>query len=112
MIADFIDFGLSAERHAGHRVSGKAMGKASGGVGAGDGLAAIKTMTDEIDIYRTANLLIRQHGAMGAVIHAAQRADELLAAGDMDGRRVWLKVLKAVKVISDASPPGGSAVVH
>lgn len=69
-------------------------------------------MTDEIDIYRTANLLVKQHGEMEAAIHAAQRADELLDAGDMQGRRVWLKVLKAVRELSDGEPPGDGQVVH
>lgn len=45
-------------------------------------------MTEEIDIYRTANTLIKQHGDERAELFAAMRADELLEAGDMDGRRV------------------------
>ena len=52
-------------------------------------------MTTEIDIYRTANLIIKQRGPLEAKIEAAQRADELLAAGDMDGRGVWLRVVEA-----------------
>ncbi len=36
-------------------------------------------MTSDIDIHRTANVLIKQHGD-DAPIHAATRADELLAA--------------------------------
>ncbi len=47
-------------------------------------------MTSDLDIYRTANLLMKQRGALEAKIEAAQRADELLAAGDMEGRSVWL----------------------
>ncbi len=43
-------------------------------------------MTSEIDIYRTAGELIRQHGDK-ATIHAAMRADELMKAGGMDGSR-------------------------
>lgn len=69
-------------------------------------------MTDEIDIYRTASLLMKQHGEMEAAIHAAQRADELMDAGDMEGRSVWLKVLKAVKELSETEPPGDGTVVH
>lgn len=69
-------------------------------------------MIEEIDIYRTANLLIRKHGAVSAEIKAAQRADELLAGGDMDGRRVWLRVLGAVREISDTDPPGDEVSVH
>ena len=44
-------------------------------------------MTSNIDIYQTANELIKQHGD-DAPIHAAMRADELLNAGDMDGQAV------------------------
>ncbi len=54
-------------------------------------------VTSDLDIYRTANALINQHGDMDAEMHAAMRADELLEAGDMDGRRVWLRVLEAVR---------------
>ncbi len=41
-------------------------------------------MISDLDIYRTANILVRQHGE-DAPIHAAMRADELLDAGDLDG---------------------------
>ncbi len=61
-------------------------------------------MTDQRDIYRSAKLLIDQHGAVEAEIHAAQRADALLEQGDMDGRRVWLRVLDAVKELSEIDP--------
>ncbi len=53
-------------------------------------------MTPGLDIYRSAKLLIDQHGDE-APIHAAVRADALLDQGDMDGRAVWLRVLKAVE---------------
>ena len=38
-------------------------------------------MTSDLDIYRTASVLIREH----ADLIAAQRADSFLEAGDMDG---------------------------
>ena len=41
-------------------------------------------MTEETDIWRAADLLVKRHGA-NAVIVAAQRADELLVNGDVDG---------------------------
>ncbi len=47
--------------------------------------AAADAMTSDLDIYRTASLLIEQHGDQ-ATIHDAMRADELLEAGDIDGR--------------------------
>ena len=46
-------------------------------------------VTDDID--RTAKFLVDRHGD-DAPIRAAMRADELMNAGDMDGRAVWLRV--------------------
>ena len=66
-------------------------------------------MTDQRDIYRSAKLLIDQYGAVEAEVHAAQRADALLEAGDLDGRQVWLRILEAVKELSDTTPTG---VIH
>ncbi len=43
-------------------------------------------MTSDLDIYRSANLLVKQHGE-DAPIHAAMRADATLDAGDLDGYR-------------------------
>jgi len=37
-----------------------------------------------LDIYRAANLLVKQHGP-DAPIHAAMRADAMLEKGDLDG---------------------------
>ena len=42
-------------------------------------------VTSGLDIYRTANLLIKQHGAE-APVHAAMRADAMIEKGDRDGR--------------------------
>ncbi len=53
-------------------------------------------MTSDLDIYRAANVLIREHGDE-APIHAAMRHDELLEAGDMDGCAVWRRIIRAVK---------------
>ena len=53
-------------------------------------------MIPDIDIWRSANLLIKQHGE-DAVLEAAQCADTLLDKGDMDGCRVWKQILKAIE---------------
>ncbi len=47
-------------------------------------------MIADLDIYHTANLLIRQHG-QDAPIHAAMRADAMLEKGDLDGYHVHRK---------------------
>lgn len=66
-------------------------------------------MTPEIDIYRTASVLIRGHGDE-ADLAAVQRADSFLEAGDMDGSVVWRRVLKASKEIQRQQPREGETV--
>jgi hypothetical protein len=41
-------------------------------------------MVDDFGILRAANILIKRHGT-DASLAAAQRAEELLAAGDVEG---------------------------
>ena len=53
-------------------------------------------MLDDIDIFRSAKLLIDRHGE-DAPIQAAMRADALMDQGDMDGRAVWLRIKSAVE---------------
>ncbi|MCH9050502.1 MAG: hypothetical protein IIA72_05405 [Proteobacteria bacterium] len=67
-------------------------------------------MTSDLDVYRSANELIEQHGD-AADIEAAMRADERLAAGDMDGEAVWLRIVKAIEeLLSEGRPE--DAEVH
>ncbi len=67
-------------------------------------------MIPDLDIYRTANLLIQQHG-QDAPIHAAMRADAMLEAGDLDGYAVSKRILRAVEVLQRVEP-GSGAQVH
>ena len=60
----------------------------------------------DLDIYRSANVLIRELGE-GAKIEAAIRADGLLDRGDLDGYRVWQRILKAVEVLLADTPEDG-----
>ena len=68
-------------------------------------------MTSDLDIYRSANELIEQHGD-AADIEAAMRADELMEAGDMEGVAVWKMILKAIKELLDTTSPGDQSAVH
>ncbi len=43
-------------------------------------------MIPDLDIYRSANVLVKQHG-QDAPIEAAMRADAMLDNGDLDGYR-------------------------
>ena len=55
-------------------------------------------MTADLDIYRTASVLIRDHGE-DAALEAAQRADALLAKGATKGAATWRRVLRSVNEI-------------
>ena len=66
-------------------------------------------MTSDLDIYRSANELIKQHGD-AADIEAAMRADERLAAGDMDGRAVWLRIVMAIEELLSKERPDDAKV--
>ena len=72
--------------------------------------ATANSLTSALDIYRTANLLIEQHGDE-APIHAAMRADAMLEAGDLDGQAVWKRIIQAVEELQDRTP-GEGEVVH
>ncbi len=64
-------------------------------------------MIPDLDIYRAANVIIKQYG-QDAPIHAAMRADAMLEAGDLGGYAVWKRIIKAVEELQRAEPrPGG-----
>ncbi len=67
-------------------------------------------MIPDLDIYRSANLLVKQHGP-DAPIHAAMRADAMLEAGDLNGYAVWKRILRAVGKLQGTAPKPGE-VVH
>ena len=61
------------------------------------------------DVWRAAGLLIKRHGDDAAIV-AAQRADELLAASDFEGCRIWKRILEAVAELTRATPAEGERV--
>lgn len=58
---------------------------------------------DEIDIWRTAKILIDSHGT-DAPIHAAMRADHALEDGNLDAVAVWKRVMRAVEELQRQKP--------
>ncbi len=66
-------------------------------------------MIPDLDIYRSAQVLVKRHG-QDAPIHAAMRADELLEAGDLDGYAAWKRILQAVEELQGTAPKPGEAV--
>ena len=67
-------------------------------------------MTSDLDTYRSAHELIKQHGDT-ADIEAAMRADELMEAGDMEGVAVWKRIVGAIKELLSRKRPA-KAKVH
>jgi len=63
-------------------------------------------MISDLDIWRAANLLIRQHGA-DAELAAARRADLMLNRGDLEGQTVWKRIRRAIVELQ--APPTGPA---
>ncbi len=66
-------------------------------------------MIPDLDIYRSAQALIKQHG-QDAPIHAAMRADALLEKGDLDGYAVWKRIVKAVGELLSKERPDEATV--
>ena len=66
-------------------------------------------MTSDLDIYRSANELIKQFGD-AADIEAAMRADELMETGDMEGEAVWFRIVKAIEEFLSEERPDDAEV--
>ena len=65
-------------------------------------------VTDDIDIYRAAKVMLDRHGD-DAPVHAAMRADAMSDRGDMEGRAAWLRIKAAVEELQRTEAGG---VVH
>ena len=60
---------------------------------------------EEIDVWRSAQQFMKMHGADAAVV-AAILADARLADGDLDGVRIWTRIVAAINELSRQSPIG------
>lgn len=63
-------------------------------------------MTNERAIWHAAGVLIEGHGEHAAIA-AAQHAGEYLERGDMEERRLWIRITQAVASMIDV--PQGMA---
>ncbi len=66
-------------------------------------------MIPDLDIYRSAQVLVKQHGE-DAPIHAAMRSDAMLEKGDLAGVATWRRILRAVEELQGTEPKPGEAV--
>ena len=68
-------------------------------------------MTSNLDIYRSAKLLIDQHGEEAAR-HAAMCANTFLEVGDMERGRVWLNIVDAIEELHRVLRPKRDEPTH
>ena len=61
---------------------------------------------DEVDIWRSAKLLIEAHGE-DAAMEAAMRADRALEDGYPDVATVWQKVMRAIEQLQQTERKPG-----
>jgi hypothetical protein len=66
-------------------------------------------MITDLDIMRSAWILIDQHGE-DVPIWAARKADEMLERGNLDGERLWLRTLEAIGTLQATERPKGTVV--
>ena len=66
-------------------------------------------MTDDIDIYRAANEYIKRYGNDATVL-ASMKADEMLERGSMEGRSMWLQIIRVIDELQSDKRPIGAEV--
>jgi len=62
-------------------------------------------MIDEPEIWACARQLMREHGA-DAWFHASQRADALLAQGEIEDHRTFMRILRRIEALESLPPDG------
>ena len=62
-------------------------------------------MTSDLDIYRSANILVKHLGE-DAPIRVAMVTDAMLNMGDLDGYAVWRRILRAIEELQRERPEG------
>jgi len=62
-------------------------------------------MPTDLDIYRSAAVLIEHHGE-NAKIEACLRADAMMEKGNLDANAFWLDVVRAIEDLQKGNPGG------
>jgi len=57
------------------------------------------------ELWACADLLLRRHGEK-ARFAVGQRADELLAQGEMEGHRTFMRILDCIYILEIETPSG------
>ncbi len=66
-------------------------------------------MLSDLDVWRAANVMIKRY-ADGAATEAAMRADEFLDQGNLDGQRLWMRIMRTIEELQRDRPRDGEAV--
>ncbi len=66
-------------------------------------------MVSDLDIFRSAQVLVKRHGD-DAPIEAAMRADAMLDKGDLGGFAVWRRIVRAVRELLSRKRPARATV--
>ncbi|MEE8392809.1 MAG: hypothetical protein V3R66_00575 [Rhodospirillales bacterium] len=61
----------------------------------------------DADIFRSAGKMVKRHGH-GAILISALRANELLNQGNMDGYRMWKRIIMVIGELVTSTPPQGT----
>ncbi len=66
-------------------------------------------MISDLDLWRAANVMVKRYGD-GAATEAAMRADEFLDQGNIDGQRVWMRIMQAIEELQRTRLEKGEAL--
>jgi len=64
---------------------------------------AFPVAVSELDIWRSAQILIAENGEQ-ADLYAAIRADQCLEEGDTEGVAVWMRIKRAIEELQRKTP--------
>lgn len=61
------------------------------------------SVIEDREIWACASLILHRYGD-AAGLHAAERADELLEAGDHEGCRTWIRIGRRIAELENTEP--------
>ncbi len=65
-------------------------------------------MISDLDIWRAARIMVKRYGK-DAATEATGRADEFLDQGNIDGQRLWMRIVQAIEEMQRERPREGEA---
>jgi hypothetical protein len=66
-------------------------------------------MIFEREVWLAGRAMIQRYGS-NAAMEAADRADDLLEKGDIEGSAAWVKIMTAIEQLQADRPPPGEKV--